>query len=45
LATLLAFLLDSPNLKHLAWAAAAVGLYAIYDYARAIPTGTRPVGG
>jgi len=44
LATLLAFLLDSPNLKHLAWAAAAVGLYAIYDYARAIPTDTRPVG-
>src|SRR6478735_4385506 len=27
LATLFAFLLDSPNLKHLAWAAAAVGLY------------------
>lgn len=45
LATLLAFLTGSPYLQHLAWAAAAVGLYAIYDYARAIPTGTRPVGG
>jgi cardiolipin synthase len=44
LATLLAFLAGSPYLQHLAWAAAAVGLYAIYDYARAIPTGTRPVG-
>jgi cardiolipin synthase len=45
LATLLAFLLDSAYLQHLAWAAAAVGVYAIYDYARAIPTDTRPVGG
>jgi cardiolipin synthase len=44
LATLLAFLLDSRYLQPTAWAAAAVGLYAIYDYARAIPTGTRPVG-
>ena len=45
LATLLAFLTDSRYLQPLAWAAAAVGLYAIYDYARAIPTETRPVGG
>lgn len=45
LTTLLAFLIESPYLQHLAWAAAAVGLYAIYDYARAIPTDTRPVGG
>jgi len=44
LATLLAFLLDSRYLQPTAWAAAAVGVYAIYDYARAIPTGTRPVG-
>jgi CDP-diacylglycerol---glycerol-3-phosphate 3-phosphatidyltransferase len=44
LATLLAFLLDSRYLEPFAWAAAAVGLYAVYDYARAIPTATRPVG-
>ena len=44
LMTLLAFLTDSPYLEPFAWAAAAVGLYAIYDYARAIPTGTRRVG-
>jgi cardiolipin synthase len=44
LGTLLAFLVDSRYLQPTAWAAAAVGLYAIYDYARAIPTGTRPVG-
>lgn len=45
LATLFAFLLDSHYLEPWAWAAAAVGLYAIIDYARAIPTATRPVGG
>lgn len=44
MATLLAFLTDSPYLEPVAWAAAAVGLYAIYDYTRAIPTGTRSVG-
>ena len=44
LLTLLAFLIDSRYLEPCAWAAAAVGLYAIYDYARAIPTGTRSVG-
>ena len=45
LATLLAFLLDSRYLEHWAWAAAAAGLYAIIDYARAIPTGAKRVGG
>lgn len=45
LLTLLAFLTDSRYLEPFAWAAAAVGLYAIYDYARAIPTGARRVGG
>ena len=45
LATLFAFLLDSRYLEPWAWAAAATGLYAIIDYAHAIPTGTRPVGG
>jgi cardiolipin synthase len=44
LLTLLAFLIGSRYLESFAWAAAAVGLYAIYDYARAIPTGTRSVG-
>ena len=44
LMTLLAFLIDSRYLEHFAWAAAAVGLYAIYDYARAIPTQTRSIG-
>ena len=44
LMTLLAFLTESRYLEPFAWAAAAVGLYAIYDYARAIPTGTRRVG-
>lgn len=42
--TLFAFILDSPYLRPVAYAAAAVGLYAIYDYTRAIPTGTRSVG-
>ncbi len=44
LMTLLAFLTESRYLEPFAWAAGAVGLYAIYDYARAIPTGTRRVG-
>ena len=44
LSTLFAFLTGSAYFRPLAWAAAAVGLYAIYDYARAIPTGTRSVG-
>ena len=42
--TLFAFVLDSNYLRPLAFAAAAVGAYAIYDYTRAIPTGTRSVG-
>ena len=32
LVTLVAFVLDSPYLRPLAWATAAVALYAIYDY-------------
>jgi len=32
--TLLAFLLDSPLLRPLAWATAAVALYALWDYNR-----------
>lgn len=32
--TLLAFLVDSPLLKPLAWATAGAGLYAIWDYTR-----------
>ena len=35
LLTLVAFLADSPYLRPLAWATAAVALYAIYDYSRA----------
>lgn len=42
--TLVAFLLDSPLLRPLAWATAAVALYAIYDYARAVPVDRRPLG-
>lgn len=32
MATLVAFVLDWPELRRLAWATAAVALYAIYDY-------------
>lgn len=35
--TLLAFLLDSKYLRPMAWATAAVALYAIWDYQRAAP--------
>jgi phosphatidylglycerophosphate synthase len=35
LLTVLAFLLDSPLLRPVAWATAAVALYAIWDYVRA----------
>lgn len=42
--TLFAFILDSSYLRPVAYAAAAVGAYAVYDYTRAIPTGTRSVG-
>lgn len=44
LLTLLAFLLDSPLLRPMAWATAAIALYAIYDYARAVPLDRRPLG-
>jgi len=40
IATLFAFVLDSPLLRPLAWATAAVALYAIWDYTRAAPTST-----
>jgi len=35
LVTLAAFIVRSPYIRPLAWATAAVGLYAIWDYARA----------
>jgi CDP-diacylglycerol--glycerol-3-phosphate 3-phosphatidyltransferase/cardiolipin synthase len=41
--TLVAFLLDSPYLRPLAWATGAVGLYAIWDYQQASAT-KRSVG-
>jgi cardiolipin synthase len=43
-ATLLAFLLDAELLRPLAWATAAVSLYAIWDYYRVAPAERRPVG-
>jgi phosphatidylglycerophosphate synthase len=43
--TLVAFLLDSPLLRPLAWATAAVGHYAIWDYSRVAGREKRPVGG
>jgi CDP-diacylglycerol--glycerol-3-phosphate 3-phosphatidyltransferase/cardiolipin synthase len=43
--TLVAFLLDSSFLRPLAWATAAVGLYAIWDYSRVAGSEKRPVGG
>jgi CDP-diacylglycerol--glycerol-3-phosphate 3-phosphatidyltransferase/cardiolipin synthase len=43
--TLMAFLLDWPLLRPLAWATAAVGLYAIWDYSRVAGREKRPVGG
>ena len=42
--TLFAFILDSPYLRPVAYAAAAVGAYAVYDYTRAIPTDRRSLG-
>lgn len=41
--TLFAFVLGSPFLRPLAWATAAVALYAIWDYSRAARTATRPL--
>jgi CDP-diacylglycerol---glycerol-3-phosphate 3-phosphatidyltransferase len=45
LLTLMAFLLGSHLLHELAWATAAVGLYAIWDYSRVARQEKRPVGG
>lgn len=45
LLTLMAFLLDSSLLHQLAWATAAVGLYAIWDYGRVAGREKRPLGG
>ncbi len=42
--TLFAFLLDSPLLRPLAWATAAIALYAIADYSRVASTAKRSVG-
>jgi CDP-diacylglycerol--glycerol-3-phosphate 3-phosphatidyltransferase/cardiolipin synthase len=42
--TLVAFLTDSPLLRPLAWATAAIALYAIWDYNQAAPGAKRPVG-
>jgi CDP-diacylglycerol--glycerol-3-phosphate 3-phosphatidyltransferase/cardiolipin synthase len=42
--TLVAFLTDSPLLRPLAWATAAIALYAIWDYNQAAAREQRPVG-
>jgi CDP-diacylglycerol--glycerol-3-phosphate 3-phosphatidyltransferase/cardiolipin synthase len=42
--TLVAFLTESPLLRPLAWATAAVALYAIWDYNAAAAKAKRPVG-
>jgi CDP-diacylglycerol--glycerol-3-phosphate 3-phosphatidyltransferase/cardiolipin synthase len=42
--TLLAFLVDSPVLRPLAWATAGAGLYAIWDYTRVSAREKRAVG-
>jgi CDP-diacylglycerol--glycerol-3-phosphate 3-phosphatidyltransferase/cardiolipin synthase len=44
LLTLFAFLADSPYLRQLAWATAAVALYAIWDYQRVAARAGRPLG-
>ncbi len=43
--TLIAFLTDSSQLRPMAWATAAIAVYAIWDYYRAAPPAGRPVGG
>jgi phosphatidylglycerophosphate synthase len=43
--TVFAFLVSSPYLRPLAWATAAVALYAVWDYIRAAPAEERRVGG
>jgi phosphatidylglycerophosphate synthase len=42
--TLLAFLLDSPLLRPMAWATGAIGIYAMWDYYRVAPKAERRVG-
>ena len=42
--TVVAFLGDSPLLRPLAWATAAMALYAIWDYQRVAPRARRPLG-
>jgi phosphatidylglycerophosphate synthase len=42
--TLLAFLLNSPLLRPMAWATGAIGIYAIWDYYRVAPKAERRVG-
>ena len=42
--TLLAFLLDSPLLRPMAWATGAIAIYAIWDYYRVAPRSGRRVG-
>ena len=44
LLTLVAFLTDSPHLHSIAWATAAVALYAIWDYQRVAERERRDVG-
>ena len=43
LLTLVAFIADSPLVRPLAWATAAIGLYAIWDYGRAATRAGRSV--
>jgi CDP-diacylglycerol--glycerol-3-phosphate 3-phosphatidyltransferase/cardiolipin synthase len=42
--TLIAFLLDSPYLRPIAWATTAVAIFAIWDYQRVAPRAQRRVG-
>ena len=42
--TIVAFLADSPLLRPLAWATAAMALYAIWDYQRVAPRARRALG-
>jgi CDP-diacylglycerol--glycerol-3-phosphate 3-phosphatidyltransferase/cardiolipin synthase len=44
LLTVVAFLGDSPLLRPLAWATAAMALYAIWDYQRVAPRAARALG-
>jgi cardiolipin synthase len=42
--TLIAFLLDSPLLRPMAWATGAIAIYAIWDYYRVAPSAQRRIG-